>query len=65
MNAALGMLLPFGAKGFHGKMGVKGGTVKNVDNGTVWKDIKVTQPLYEGTKIQNLLNWQQSNDNTL
>ncbi|WP_178930228.1 ribonuclease YeeF family protein [Bacillus altitudinis] len=24
MNAALGMLLPFGAKGFHGKMGVKG-----------------------------------------
>ncbi|MFB8734136.1 hypothetical protein ACEQPO_09825 [Bacillus sp. SL00103] len=21
MNAALGMLLPFGAKGFHGKMG--------------------------------------------
>ncbi|MBU8725329.1 T7SS effector LXG polymorphic toxin [Bacillus sp. 1735sda2] len=23
MNAALGMLLPFGAKGFHGKMGVK------------------------------------------
>ncbi|WP_339207311.1 T7SS effector LXG polymorphic toxin [Bacillus sp. FSL W8-1143] len=51
MNAALGMLLPFGAKGFNGKMGIKGGTVKNVDNGTVWKDIKVTQPLYEGTKI--------------
>ncbi|ALM29134.1 ribonuclease YeeF family protein [Bacillus altitudinis] len=24
MNAALGMLLPIGAKGFHGKMGVKG-----------------------------------------
>ncbi len=24
MNATLGMLLPFGAKGFHGKMGVKG-----------------------------------------
>nr|WP_268357593.1 T7SS effector LXG polymorphic toxin [Bacillus altitudinis] len=24
MNAALGMLLPFGAKGFHGKMGIKG-----------------------------------------
>ncbi|WP_253293349.1 ribonuclease YeeF family protein [Bacillus safensis] len=24
MNTALGMLLPFGAKGFHGKMGVKG-----------------------------------------
>ncbi|MGI1834857.1 MULTISPECIES: T7SS effector LXG polymorphic toxin [Bacillus] len=23
MNAALGMLLPFGAKGFHGKMGIK------------------------------------------
>ncbi|MBD3861173.1 ribonuclease YeeF family protein [Bacillus sp. 28A-2] len=50
MNAALGMLLPFGAKGFHGKMGVKS-TVKSVDNGTVWKNIKITQPLYEGTKI--------------
>ncbi|KDE25568.1 hypothetical protein BA81_18969, partial [Bacillus safensis FO-36b] len=25
MNAALGMLLPFGAKGFHGKMGIKKG----------------------------------------
>ncbi|KIL11186.1 pre-toxin TG domain-containing protein [Bacillus safensis] len=24
MNAALGMLLPFGAKGFHGKMGIQG-----------------------------------------
>ncbi|MES1035718.1 ribonuclease YeeF family protein [Bacillus pumilus] len=24
MNAALGMLLPFGTKGFHGKMGIKG-----------------------------------------
>uniref|UniRef100_UPI003EBE47F1 CdiA family toxin C-terminal domain-containing protein n=1 Tax=Bacillus maqinnsis TaxID=3229854 RepID=UPI003EBE47F1 len=29
MNAALGMLLPFGVKGFHGKMGAKGtGKVK-------------------------------------
>ena len=26
MNAALGMLLPLGAKGFHGKMGIKGPT---------------------------------------
>ncbi|MFJ5964441.1 ribonuclease YeeF family protein [Bacillus sp. NPDC093026] len=50
MNAALGMLLPFGAKGFNDKMAVKS-TVKNVDNGTVWKNIKITQPLYEGTKI--------------
>ncbi|MED0865074.1 T7SS effector LXG polymorphic toxin [Bacillus safensis] len=50
MNAALGMLLPFGAKGFHGKMGVKS-AVKNGDNGTVWRNIKITQPLYEGTKI--------------
>ncbi|AOZ88254.1 transposase [Bacillus xiamenensis] len=50
MNAALGMLLPFGAKGFHGKMGIKS-TVKNVDHGTVWQNIKITQPLYEGTKI--------------
>ena len=24
MNAALGMLLPIGAKGFHGKMGIRG-----------------------------------------
>ncbi|WP_353856221.1 HNH endonuclease signature motif containing protein [Bacillus sp. Bos-x628] len=29
MNAALGMLLPFGAKGFHGKMGVKGNYEKD------------------------------------
>nr|WP_319078390.1 T7SS effector LXG polymorphic toxin [Bacillus altitudinis] len=35
MNAALGMLLPFGAKGFHGKMGVKG-TVK----GNKLKEVK-------------------------
>ncbi|MGE6630637.1 ribonuclease YeeF family protein [Bacillus sp. NPDC077027] len=31
MNAALGMLLPFGVKGFHGKMGVKS-NVKPVSN---------------------------------
>ncbi|MFB7034973.1 T7SS effector LXG polymorphic toxin [Bacillus altitudinis] len=35
MNVALGMLLPFGAKGFHGKMGVKG-TVK----GNKLKEVK-------------------------
>ncbi|WP_345912331.1 T7SS effector LXG polymorphic toxin [Bacillus altitudinis] len=35
MNATLGMLLPFGAKGFHGKMGVKG-TVK----GNKLKEVK-------------------------
>ncbi|APT48511.1 transposase [Bacillus safensis] len=31
MNAALGMLLPFGVKGFHGKIGVKS-TEKNLSN---------------------------------
>lgn len=31
MNAALGMLLPFGAKGFHGKMGIKS-TEKTLSN---------------------------------
>ncbi len=30
MNAALGMLLPFGAKGFHGKMGVKSSGIPNI-----------------------------------
>nr|WP_144470718.1 T7SS effector LXG polymorphic toxin [Bacillus safensis] len=30
MNAALGMLLPFGAKGFHGKMGVKSTGIPNI-----------------------------------
>ncbi|WP_255201839.1 T7SS effector LXG polymorphic toxin [Bacillus altitudinis] len=29
MNAALGMLLPFGAKGFHGKMGIKGDKIEH------------------------------------
>ncbi|MFJ5965626.1 ribonuclease YeeF family protein [Bacillus sp. NPDC093026] len=39
MNAALGMLLPFGAKGFHGKMGVKG-TVSKIDTDTIKKYIR-------------------------
>ncbi|UQZ91847.1 transposase [Bacillus safensis] len=34
MNAALGMLLPFGVKGFHGKIGVKS-TEKTLSNKTV------------------------------
>ncbi|WLP61463.1 T7SS effector LXG polymorphic toxin [Bacillus pumilus] len=31
MNAALGMLLPFGAKGFHGKMGIKETEKRRID----------------------------------
>ncbi|MGG0616501.1 T7SS effector LXG polymorphic toxin [Bacillus altitudinis] len=43
MNAALGMLLPFGAKGFHGKMGIKGAekynthTMKHIYHGEINK----------------------------
>ncbi|WP_342492470.1 T7SS effector LXG polymorphic toxin [Bacillus sp. FSL M7-0003] len=37
MNAALGMLLPFGAKGFHGKMGIKG---NKIDSDTIKKYIR-------------------------
>nr|WP_260601895.1 T7SS effector LXG polymorphic toxin [Bacillus sp. SDF0016] len=42
MNAALGMLLPFGAKGFHGKMGVKSaGNVKHLEDAPRIKEIEV------------------------
>ncbi|MBR0603607.1 transposase [Bacillus safensis] len=42
MNAALGMLLPFGVKGFHGKMGVKSsGNVKHLENAPRIKEIEV------------------------
>ncbi|WP_276569546.1 ribonuclease YeeF family protein [Bacillus xiamenensis] len=41
MNAALGMLLPFGAKGFHGKIGIKN-TGKSTKNTTTLWDIKTT-----------------------
>ncbi|MFE0304829.1 T7SS effector LXG polymorphic toxin [Bacillus altitudinis] len=43
MNAALGMLLPFGAKGFQGKMGIKGAekynthTMKHIYHGEINK----------------------------
>ncbi|MGN8048013.1 T7SS effector LXG polymorphic toxin, partial [Bacillus sp. 22190] len=41
MNATLGMLLPFGAKGFHGKIGIKN-TGKSTKNTTTLWDIKTT-----------------------
>ncbi|WP_353855655.1 T7SS effector LXG polymorphic toxin [Bacillus sp. Bos-x628] len=42
MNAALGMLLPFGAKGFHGKMGVKENKIEHpvLDNKRVGSALK-------------------------
>ncbi|MEC1045864.1 pre-toxin TG domain-containing protein, partial [Bacillus safensis] len=42
MNAALGMLLPFGAKGFHGKMGIKGNKIEHpvLDNKRVGSALK-------------------------
>ncbi|MED1461594.1 T7SS effector LXG polymorphic toxin [Bacillus safensis] len=52
MNAALGMVLPFGVKGFHGKMGVKGNYEKEKDFIGTLKGEKIK---LEGVKVKEIV----------